>query len=257
MTTVDVDHARVSYDRFQEFERLMKVYPRSYAAPMNPAPLGFCAFALTLFVYSFIQCGATVPLDNGASNPAVLTQTSVSGAMGLALFYGGLIQLIAGLLEFRIGNNFRALLFCSYAGYWFSLASLYVNGSFQFGLNTAYTDLTVYYKVLGIFYLGWLIFTLALLIAAIRTDVVTVVFLFFLMLTFIMWTSSYYLTFHANLHRAGGAFGIFTAVIAWFLGFASLLRRGDNAYFNLPNYSLAPKTRADLNAEVPVTRGKV
>ncbi|CAF3802254.1 unnamed protein product [Rotaria sp. Silwood1] len=34
--------------------------------------------------------------------------------MGLALFYGGLIQLLAGLLEFRVGNNFGALAFCSY-----------------------------------------------------------------------------------------------------------------------------------------------
>ena len=244
MTTHDVDHARVSYDRFQEFERLMRVYPRSYASPMNPTPLGFCAFALTLFVYSFIQCGATVPL-----------QTSVAGAMGLGLFYGGLIQLIAGLLEFRVGNNLRALLFCSYAGYWLSLAALYVNGSFQFG--SVYTDMSLLYKVLGIFYLGWTIFTLALLIAAIRTDVITVVFLFFLMVTYVLWTASYFLTYSEGLHRAGGAIGIFTSVIAWFLGFASLLRRGDNAYFNLPNYSLAPKTRADFNADAPVVRGKV
>lgn len=244
MTTVDVDHGRVAFDRFQEFERLMKVYPRSYASPMNPTPLGFCAFALTLFVYSFIQCGATVPL-----------QSSVAGAMGLGLFYGGLIQLIAGLLEFRIGNNFRALLFCSYAGYWLSLAALYVTGSFGFQAPYA-ADTSVFLKTLGIFYLGWLIFTLVMLIAAIRTDVVTIVFFFFLMLTYILWTSSYFLMYHSDLHRAGGAIGIFTSVIAWFLGFASLLRRGDNSYFNLPNYSLAPKTRADLNAEAPVHRGK-
>lgn len=246
MTTHDVDHARVSYDRFQEFERLMRVYPRSYASPMNPTPLGYCAFALTLFVYSFIQCGATVPI-----------QTSVSAAMGLGLFYGGLIQLIAGLMEFRVGNNFRGLLFCSYAGYWLSLAALYVSGSFNFAAATLYPDSSVFQKTLGIFYLGWLIFTLAMLIAAIRTDVITVVFLFFLMVTYILWTSSYFLMYNNDLHRAGGAIGIFTSVVAWFLGFASLLRRGDNAYFNLPNYSLAPKTRADLNADAPVTRAKV
>ncbi|CAM4988378.1 unnamed protein product, partial [Rotaria socialis] len=72
----------------------------------NAAPIGFCAFALTLFVYSMNMAGATVPIS-----------TSPSMAMGLALFYGGLIQFLAGLFELRIGNNYHALLFCSYAGY--------------------------------------------------------------------------------------------------------------------------------------------
>jgi len=246
--TTDIDTSRVTYDRFLEFERLMRVYPRGVAQPMNPTPLGFCSFALTLFVYSFIICGATVPFG-----------TYAGPAMGLALFYGGLIQLIAGLLEFRVGNNFYALTFCSYAGFWFSLGALYVSGSFTFLGNNTLTgtvlpDPSYALKCLGIFYLGWTIFTLAMLIASIRSNVVLVGFFFFLMLTYVLLTSSFFLVFHADLARAGGAIGIFTSVLAWFLGFASLLRKGDNAYFNLPNYSLAPRTNA---AEAPVVRGKV
>ncbi|CAF5065497.1 unnamed protein product, partial [Rotaria magnacalcarata] len=60
--------------------------------------------------------GATVPVN-----------TSPSMAMGLALFYGGLIQFLAGLFELRIGNNYHALLFCSYSGYWFGLGALYAS----------------------------------------------------------------------------------------------------------------------------------
>ncbi|CAF5143614.1 unnamed protein product, partial [Rotaria sp. Silwood1] len=44
--------------------------------------------------------------------------------MGLALFYRGLIQFLAVLFELRLGNNFHALMFCSYAGYWFGLAAI-------------------------------------------------------------------------------------------------------------------------------------
>jgi succinate-acetate transporter protein len=93
-------HSRMTYDRFVEFERLMGSYPSGAGRPYNPRPIGFCAFALTLFVYAMYLAGATVPI-----------QTSAALAMGLALFYGGLIQLIAGLYELRLGNNFNALYF--------------------------------------------------------------------------------------------------------------------------------------------------
>jgi len=239
----DLDaNSRTTYERFLEFERSMRVYPRG-AHLMNPTPLGFCAFALTLFVYSMIMAGATVP-----------EPTTPSAAMGLGLFYGGLIQLIAGLLEFRVGNNFYALAFCSYAGYWFGLASLYVSGSFGFFGTSGVSDATAQANCLGIFYLGWTIFTLCMLISSVRTNVALILFFFFLMLTYVLFTAGYFLTVNYNLQRAGGAIGIFTAAIAWFIGFASLLRRGDNSYFNLPNYSLEPKTRADLNAGAPVER---
>jgi len=230
--------SRTTYERFLEFERLMHVYPRG-AQPMNPTPLGYCAFALTLFVYSFIMCGATVPFNS-----------SVSAAMGLALFYGGLMQLIAGLLEFRVGNNYHALMFCSYAGYWLSLGALYVTGSF--GFQAPYTDGSVFLKTLGIFYLGWLIFTIAMLIASVRTNVFLIVMYFFLMVTFILWTAGYFLTRDSNgtpLHQAGGAIGIFTSILLWILGFASLLKRGHNSYFEIPVFSLAPKT---AGTEAPV-----
>jgi len=239
------DASRTTYDRFLEFERLMKGYPGG-GQPMNPTPIGFCAFALTLFVYSFYICGATVPMG-----------TSPASAMGLALFYGGLIQLIAGLLEYRLGNNFHALIFCSYAGYWLGLGSLYVSGSFGFSATVvASADMSVLYKTLGVFYLGWLIFTLCMLLAAIRTHLALVLFFFFLMLTYIFLTSGYFLMNDYNTLRAGGAFGIVTSLIGWFIGFASLLRKGDNSYFNLPNYSLAPKTGGAESsvAAVPVER---
>jgi len=240
----DHDHSRTSYERFLEFERLMRVYPKGGGGQgMNPTPLGFCAFALTLFVYSFYICGATVPMG-----------TSPAAAMGLALFYGGLIQLIAGLLEFRLGNNFYALTFCSYAGYWLGLGSLYVTGSF--GFSAYITDSTVLAKAIGVFYLGWLIFTIAMLISSIRTNIALVLFFFFLMLTYILYTTGYFLMGDYNTLRAGGAFGILTSLIAWFIGFSNLLRRGDNSYFNLPNYSLAPKTGGPTStpAEAPVER---
>jgi len=237
------DSSRMTYERFIEFERLMKGYGGG-SGGMNPTPLGFCAFSLTLFVYSFYICGATVPMG-----------TSPAAAMGLGLFYGGVILLIVGLLEFRLGNNFLALTFCSYAGHWLGLASLYVSGSFGFmSTVVASGDTTVFAKALGVFFLGWLIFTICMLIASVRTNVHLVSFFFFLMVTFVLLTTGYFLMGDYNTLRSAGAFGIFTSIIGWYIGFANLLKKGDNSYFNLPNYSLAPKTGADSSAAAPVER---
>lgn len=58
----------------------------------NPSPLGLCAFALTTFVLSLINIQAR----------GVQTNNIV---LGLALFYGGLVQLLAGMWEFATGNS--------------------------------------------------------------------------------------------------------------------------------------------------------
>ena len=219
-------NSRTTYDRFLEFERLMKVYPGTMVRLHNATPIGFCAFSLTLFVYAMYMAGATVPIS---TSPAI--------AMGLALFYGGLIELLAGLYELRLGNNFYALAFCSYAGFWFGLGSLYVSGSFNFSANI--TDATALNNAMGVFFLAWTIFTLAMLISSVRTNIVSVVFFFFLLLTYVLLTASYFLNGHLDLRRAAGAIGIFTAVVGWYKAFASLLRKGDNAYFNLPLFDIS------------------
>jgi succinate-acetate transporter protein len=51
--------------------------------------------------------------------------------LGMALGYGGLVQLIAGIEEWACGNSFGATAFASYGGFWFSFAILYIP---QFGV---------------------------------------------------------------------------------------------------------------------------
>jgi succinate-acetate transporter protein len=85
---------------------------KAHAAVANPAPLGLSAFALTTFVLSCSNAGF------------IFTKVGAGAAMvvGLALFYGGVVQLVAGIQEFRAGNTFGATAFCSYAGFWLALS---------------------------------------------------------------------------------------------------------------------------------------
>src|SRR3954471_5437995 len=73
----------------------------------DPGPLGLGAFALTTFVLSMFNAG----LVSDKGEPVVL---------GLALAYGGLAQLLAGMWEFRTGNTFGAVAFTSYGAFWLS-----------------------------------------------------------------------------------------------------------------------------------------
>ncbi|CAF1440473.1 unnamed protein product [Rotaria sordida] len=100
------------------------------------------------------MAGATIPIS-----------TSPYIAMALALFYDGLIQFLAGLFELILGNNFHAFIFCSYAS--------------TFNFLSGIIDTSVQYKALDVFHVGWTIFTLAMLIASIRTNVALILFFFF------------------------------------------------------------------------------
>ncbi|HEC94369.1 MAG TPA: hypothetical protein ENI45_00200 [Thermoplasmatales archaeon] len=75
----------------------------------NPAPLGLMGFGMT-----------TVLLN--IHNAGVFTLGSMILAMGI--FYGGLAQIIAGILEYRKGNTFGVTAFCSYGLFWLSLVAL-------------------------------------------------------------------------------------------------------------------------------------
>src|SRR2546430_5439017 len=88
----------------------MAVMEETRAAPAplvvaDPAPLGLAAFALTTFMLSG---------HNATFMPDLIW-------VGLALFYGGMTQLLAGMWEFRNRNVFGATAFSTYGGFWMSL----------------------------------------------------------------------------------------------------------------------------------------
>jgi succinate-acetate transporter protein len=162
----------------------------------NPAPLGLCGFALTTFVLSALNAGLLT------GTPAIV--------VGLAFFYGGLAQLLAGMWEFKTGNTFGATAFSSYGAFWISFAAMVKFNLIPAGNGIAF------------FLLGWTIFTGLLLLATLRISVVLIALFTSLFVTFLL------LTLHAfgmgdALGTAGGYLGILTAFIAWYAALAGLL----------------------------------
>src|ERR1700744_2542593 len=85
--------------------------PAASAAVGNSAPLGLAAFAVTTFMLSMINA----KLMSAAITPVVF---------GVALMFGGLTQLIAGVIQFRIGNAFTGVLFSTFGAFWLALYAI-------------------------------------------------------------------------------------------------------------------------------------
>jgi succinate-acetate transporter protein len=179
------------------------------AAPAvaNPAPLGLSAFALTTFVLS-------------AANAGLFTGASI--VIGLALFYGGIVQVLAGMWEFKSGNTFGAAAFSSYGGFWLALGFILLPGS---GIVASYIAKGAtapgpdFHTALGFFLLGWTIFTALMTLGTLRTNFALITVFVLLTLTFLLLTLG---EFGAGTGQIGGWLGIITALAAWYTALAGV-----------------------------------
>ncbi len=162
----------------------------------DPAPLGLAAFAGTTFVLSLFNSGL-------AGNDAL-----VAVVLPLALLYGGIVQILAGMWEFRNDNTFGAVAFSSYGAFWVA-----------YFVYVQYIEKTLpaedVHTATGIFLLMWTIFTAYMTLAALRTNGVLVAIFCSLLVTFVLLTIGDF-TDTAGLVQAGGYFGLLTAALAWY-----------------------------------------
>jgi len=186
--------------------------------PADPGPLGLAAFAGTTFVLSLINAGLVGKgsLVGGGLLPLVA---------GLALAYGGIAQFVAGLWEFRTGNTFGAVAFCSYGAFWISFFMIV-----QFGVPgiVAARASTEVFSGLSLWLYMWGIFTAYMFVAALRTTAaVALVFLLLAITFFVLGIGNAALT--NTLHvtngtiKLGGWIGLATAIAAWYASFAAVV----------------------------------
>ena len=83
----------------------------SASALANQAPLGLMGF------------GATTVLLN-LHNDGIVPASSLGMIFAMGIFYGGIAQIIAGIMEFKKGNTFGMTAFISYGMFWIALVAL-------------------------------------------------------------------------------------------------------------------------------------
>jgi len=167
----------------------------------DPGPLGLAAFALTTFVLSMVNTG----LVSDSAEPIVF---------GLALAYGGLAQLLAGMWEFRTGNTFGAVAFTSYGAFWLSFWAFV-----QFYADKIPKAETG--NAVGLFLIAWGIFTAYMFIASLRTTgAIALVFLLLAVTFFLLGIGD--AADKSGITKVGGYVGLATAIAAWYASFAAV-----------------------------------
>jgi succinate-acetate transporter protein len=167
----------------------------------DPGPLGLAAFAMTTFCLS-------------SANAGLWKGSGVDAALSLAFFYGGIGQLLAGMWEFVRKNTFAAVAFTSYGAFWLAFYAL-VNFQKALGANNS----------VGIFLLGWAIFTFYMMIASTKVNMAVLTVFVLLFVTFVFLTIGNWNAFgaHASSVKIGGWVGLATALAAWYASAAGVI----------------------------------
>jgi succinate-acetate transporter protein len=167
----------------------------------NPAPLGLAAFALTTFLLS---SAVTHWMNGNATGESWL---------GYAFAYGGIVQLLAGMWEFRNRNVFGAVAFSTYGAFWIGLWfwARFVSPAAPVSSAFALRDQ-------GWIFLAFLIFNTYMLILS--TQVNKAVFAVFATLELTEFFAFIGLFASPGLLQFAGYIGIVTAFTAWYASFA-------------------------------------
>jgi uncharacterized protein len=180
------------------------------SAIADPAPLGLAGFALTTFLLS-------------AKNADWMSHSSTLSFLGYAFAYGGLVQLLAGMWEFRNRNVFGCTAFATYGGFWIGLY-FYVE---DVGVGLlAKGDVAAFNHDLGWILLAFAIFNTYMLILSTQVNVAVFVVFLTLELTEIVGAIA---NFDAGSHasptglvKVAGYIGIVTAIAAWYASAAGV-----------------------------------
>jgi uncharacterized protein len=180
----------------------------------NPAPLGLLGFGITTVLLNFHNAG-------------FYELNSMILAMGIC--YGGLAQIVAGMMEWRKGNTFATTAFISYGLFWLSLVALIVLTKLGWGAASDNTAMAAYLAMWGLFTAVMFVGTLQLS-RALQVVFATLTILFFLL------AYAYFANASAGFKHFTGYEGIFCGFSAVYTGLAQVL----NELFGKTILSLGP-----------------
>ncbi|MGH8372411.1 MAG: acetate uptake transporter [Gammaproteobacteria bacterium] len=166
----------------------------------NPAPLGLIGFGLTTVVLSLINAG-------------VLPHEGESVVIPLALAFGGLIQMIAGTLEFKTGNTFGMTAFLSYGAFWWWFALMLAFN------NTGVISLKGAESTIAATLIAWGVFTMYMWVGTFKLN--RALWLVFLTLWITFYLLGFGMLFQTPwLSHAGGWMGLICGALAIYTSFA-------------------------------------
>ena len=183
----------------------------------NSAPLALFAFAVTTFMLSMV-------------NADLIAKGVEPVVFGVALMFGGLTQLIAGIIQLRTGNTFAGVLFSGFGAFWLSLFAIV-----QWFMKEVPAAQVGHAQ--GLFLYAFGIFIVIMFATSLRTNAVVVLALAILIFALFFLAAGNYGA-HSTLIHWGGYTGLAAAGLAFYLAFAELC---ESSYHRavLPIWSLS------------------
>jgi hypothetical protein len=167
----------------------------------NPAPLGLMGFGMTTVLLNFHNAGFY------ELNTMIL-------AMGIC--YGGVAQVIAGIMEWKKGNTFATTAFISYGFFWLSLVALIVLTKLGWGAASTEKSMAAYLAM-------WGLFTAVMFVGTLRLNrALQIVFATLTILFFLLAYGDFTVASPAFKHVTGYE-GIFCGFTAIYTGLAQVL----------------------------------
>lgn len=169
----------------------------------NPAPLGLMGFGMTTVLLNLHNAGY-YPMD--------------AMILAMGIFYGGVAQIIAGLMEWKKGNTFGTTAFTSYGLFWLTLVGLIVIP--KFGAN--FVGLTPTKTAFAAYLFTWGIFTLFMYVGTLKTTrSLQVVFLALAILFFLLAIGNF--LENPMILKIAGFEGLFTGFAAIYTALGQVL----------------------------------
>lgn len=166
----------------------------------DPAPLGLAAFALTTFLLSAKNASWTRGTD---------------AWLAYAIAYGGLVQLLAAMWEFRNRNVFGATAFGTYGGFWIGLGLYFL-------LVAPKATTTQVDNDLAWILLAFAIFNLYMLVWSTQVNEAVLAVFLTLQATEVLLVIGFFAS-NEQLIKIGGYVGIATAACAWYASAAGVI----------------------------------
>lgn len=172
--------------------------------PIDPGPIALAAFASSTLILSVV-------------NAQIVDRSALQAVIASAWIMGGLVQFVVGVYSLAVGRLFGATAFMSYGGFWLSFAvyeTFYLSKvpPAEHGHATAW------------FLAPWLIFTLFLLLSALKTNLALVSGLGLLLITIAVLTVGQAQT-SAGWLKLGGWLGIVLALEVFYIAAAELINQ--------------------------------
>jgi succinate-acetate transporter protein len=185
---------------------------------IQPAPIGFGAFALCSFILGLYNTGYVVRL------PQI--------AVGVALGYGAMGQFVCGLTELFLGNTFAATSMLTFSGFFFTFGIMLIPSSGIFTFIMENGGIVAFEETLGLIQVAYAIASFLFLLGTFRQPILIRLVLLQVFLTFLCGGVGG-LTGINNFVLAGGWISFTLSLTAWYV-MAALIYTPDHTFIKFP-----------------------